>query len=166
DQSGVYKYTIAPQGVCDAVSASVTVTINPSPLLVNVPNFELCDDTLSGSDTDGLSVFNLNTKSSEVFGSQTGVSVKYYENPIDAENEAPNNITSITATTGKTIYFRIENNLGCFQVGNFNLIVNPKPIVSDIVTLKQCDDDNDTQATFVLTQANGLISSDSNITFT
>ena len=166
DQSGVYKYTIPAQGVCDEVSASVTVTINPSPQLEVVPNFVLCDDTNSGSDTDGVSIFNLNTKNNDVFGAQTGVAVKYYEDQTDAENEAANNITSITAATGKIIYFRIENNFGCFEIGNFELIVNPKPIINDIVTLKQCDDDNDTQATFVLTQANGLITSENNITFT
>lgn len=166
DQSGTYTYTIPAQGVCDAVSASIVVTINPSPQLQVVADYPLCDDTTSGSDTDGLSFFNLNVKNTEVFGSQTGVNVKYYEDPIDAENEASNNITSITAATGKTIYFRIENNLGCFQIGNFNLIVNPKPIVVDEVTLKQCDDDTDTQAIFVLTQANGLISTESDVAFT
>lgn len=165
DQSGTYTYTIPAQGVCDAVSASIDVTINPSPQLEVVSDYPLCDDTTSGSDTDGLSVFNLNTKNSEVFGTQTGVSVKYYELESDAENKSPNNITSITTTTGKTIYFRIENNFGCYQVGNFNLIVNPKPVVDSEVTLKQCDDDTDTQAIFVLTQANSLISSDINVTF-
>lgn len=165
DQSGTYTYTIPPQGVCDAVFASVTVTINPSPQLLAVSNFSLCDDTNSGSDIDGLAVFNLATKNLEVFGSQINVNVKYYEDQIDAENEASNNITSITAATGKIIYFRIENNFNCFHVGSFTLIVNPKPMVEAEVTLKQCDDDTDTQATFVLTQANNLISTDSNITF-
>ncbi len=165
DQSGTYTYTIPAQGVCDAVSASIVVTINPSPQLETVSDFPLCDDTTSGSDTDGLSVFNLTTKNSEVFGTQTGVTVKYYEDQTDAENEAPNNITSITAATGKIIYFRIENSFGCFQIGSFTLIVNPKPVVEDEVTLKQCDDDTDTQATFVLTQANGLISLETNVTF-
>ena len=167
DQSGLYTYTIPAQGVCDAVSATITVTINPSPQLESVSDFLLCDDTNSGSDTDGMSVFNLNLKNAEVFGLQTNVFVKYYEDITDAENENTNNITSITASTGKIIYFRIENNFGCYLVGNFSLIVNPKPnLTITTISLKQCDNDTDTIADFVLTEANDLITTDTDVTFT
>lgn len=168
DLGGTYTYTIPAQGVCDEVSASVTVTINPSPVLENVTNLEECDDFVLNisSDTDGETLFNLSNKTPEIIGNQTNVSVKYYEILSDAEIEATNNINSIRATSGKIIYYRIENQFGCFQTGNFELIVHPKPTIESEVTLKQCDDDTDTQATFVLTQANGLISTESNLIFT
>lgn len=163
-QSGTYTYTIPSNGVCDAVSASVAVTINASPTIESVSDFKLCDDTASGSDTDGISIFNLTTKNAEVFGNQTNVSVKYYTVQADAENEATNNITSIS-TSGTTIYFRIEDINGCYSVGSFPLIVNPLPTIAQPVSLKQCDNDNDAIADFVLTQANDIISSDTNLTF-
>lgn len=165
-QSGTYEYSIPPQGVCDAVSASVEVTINPSPTLESVTDFELCDDVDSGNTTDNLSIFNLSTKDGEVFGSQTDVSVKYYTLEADAENNATTSITSITASTGTTIYFRIENLNGCYEVGSFQLIVHSIPTVIAETTLKQCDDDTDAIADFVLTQANTLISTDSDVIFT
>lgn len=165
DQAGIYTYTIPAQGVCDEVFASVTVGINESPQLELVSDYSLCDDLNTGSDTDGLAVFNLSIKNSEVIGTQTGVTVKYYEDIVDAENENSNNITTITAQTGKSIYFRIENTLGCFQVGSFNLIVNPLPTILNEVTLKQCDTDTDAITNFNLTQANVLIANSSNYIF-
>lgn len=168
DLSGIYKYTIPSNGVCDLVSATITVTINPSPQLLSINNYNLCDDSLSGSDNDGLAIFNLTSKNSEIFGAQGNVNVKYYESETDALNETTNNITSISASTGKIIYFRIENNLGCFQVGSFNLIVNPKPTIDSEIVLKQCSATNIANANFVLTQANAIINinNEANLTFT
>lgn len=163
-QSGIYTYSIPAQGVCDAVSASVNVTIENLPTIKNISDFELCDDTASGSNTDTLSIFNLSTKNTEIFDSQTNVSVKYYTVETDAENNASNNITTITAPTNTTIYFRIEKLNGCYNVGNFQLVVHTTPIITQPITLKQCDNDTDAIADFILTQANTAISTDSNLT--
>ncbi|MEZ4854582.1 T9SS type B sorting domain-containing protein [Flavobacterium sp.] len=164
-QSGTYTYTIPSQGICDTVSASVEVTIKNSPLLENVPDFSLCDDTNSGSTTDGISLFDLTTKNNDVFGAQTNVSVKYYTVEADAESNATNAITSINAINNTVIYFRIENTEGCYKIGNFQLLVYPLPTVIPSLTLKQCDNDNDAIADFVLTQANTALSTEANLTF-
>ena len=55
---------------------------------------------------------------------------------------------------------------GCYFSASFNIVVNPKPVVNSIVTLKQCDTDSDATTTFNLTQANLLISSEPALIFT
>lgn len=166
--AGIYTYGFNASGVCKAVSSNITVTINPSPQLLPVANMFECDDqTSTSTDTDGESLFILTNKNAEVFGTQTNVTVKYYTQLSDAENNNTNNITSIRATTGTIIYFRIENNFGCFQIGNFTLNVNPLPVLSNtLAVLKQCDDDLDIITDFILTEANDVFSTDPNVIFT
>lgn len=165
DPAGDYVYTIPATSACEAVSATVNVDIYSSLQLTNtITNIETCDDTIDG-DTSGESLFTLTDKDNQITNNATGLTVKYYENEIDAENEALNNITSIRATTGKTIYFRLTNPNGCYIVSSFNLIVNPLPVISNEVTLSQCDTNNDAITDFNLTEANSIISTDTNLFF-
>lgn len=165
DPAGDYVYTIPATSACEAVSATVNVNIYSSLQLTNtITNIETCDDTIDG-DTSGESLFTLTDKDNQITNNVTGLTVKYYENEIDAENEALNNITSIRATTGKTIYFRLTNPNGCYIVSSFNLIVNPLPVISNEVTLSQCDTNNDAITDFNLTEANSIISTDTNLFF-
>jgi gliding motility-associated-like protein len=165
DSAGDYIYTIPATSACEAVSATVSVDIYTSLQLANtITDIETCDDAIDG-DTSGESLFTLTDRDNQITDNAAGLTVKYYENQTDAENNATNNITSIRAITGKTIYFRLENPNGCFVVDSFNLIVNPLPIIDNIVTLSQCDTDNDAITDFNLTQANSIISSDANLIF-
>ncbi|WP_415782668.1 IgGFc-binding protein, partial [Flavobacterium jumunjinense] len=165
DSAGDYIYTIPATSACEAVSATVSVDIYTSLQLANtITDIETCDDAIDG-DTSGESLFTLTDRDNQITDNAAGLTVKYYENQTDAENNATNNITSIRATTGKTIYFRLENPDGCFVVDSFSLIVNPLPIIDNIVTLSQCDTDNDAITDFNLTQANSIISSDANLIF-
>ncbi|WP_445710479.1 T9SS type B sorting domain-containing protein [Flavobacterium sp.] len=165
DPAGNYIYTIPATSACEAVSATVSVDIYTSLQLANtITDIETCDDAIDG-DTSGESLFTLTDRDNQITDNAAGLTVKYYENQTDAENNATNNITSIRAITGKTIYFRLENPDGCFVVDSFNLIVNPLPIIDNIVTLSQCDTDNDAITDFNLTQANSIISSDANLIF-
>lgn len=167
NESGDYKYTIPSNGICDEVSATLSVTINASPTLVNtITDLETCDDAIDG-DTSGETLFILTDKDEQITNSEANLSVNYYELLTDAENNNTNNITSIRAFTGKTIFFRLYNTItNCFTISSFNLVVNPLPTVNSNVTLKQCDDNNDAITSFNLTEANTLISTNSDVTFT
>jgi gliding motility-associated-like protein len=164
DSSGVYTYTIPESGACPAVSASVTITNNPIPTAPVISNFRLCDNNLDGDDTNGFVTFDLTQKNTEISALIPNHTISYH---IDVnEALAGNNSINSIYSGNRIIYVRLTNTTnGCYFTVTFNLVVNPKPIVNAIVTLKQCDTDTDANTTFNLTQANVLISTDSNLTF-
>ena len=164
DPSGVYTYSIISNDVCESVSATITVTVNPLPITNLISDFTACDNATDGDDTNGEVFFNLLTKTSEILGTQTGITVTYHILQADADN-GTNAITGIQSGN-RIIYVRLKNNLtGCYTTTSFNLIVNALPVVPAVVTLKQCDDDQDAITNFNLTEANLLISSDTSLTY-
>nr|MBP8066761.1 IgGFc-binding protein [Flavobacterium sp.] len=163
DPSGVYTYSIISNDVCESVSATITVTVNPLPITNLISDFTACDNATDGDDTNGEVFFNLLTKTSEILGTQTGITVTYHILQADADN-GTNAITGIQSGN-RIIYVRLKNNLtGCYTTTSFNLIVNALPVVPAVVTLKQCDDDQDAITNFNLTEANLLITSDTSLT--
>lgn len=164
DFSGIYTYTIAASGVCNAISATVNVTNNTQPSITPITDYRLCDDAVLGTDVDGISFFDLTVKTTEVLNFQTDIAVTYHLLP----NEADLGINPITSiNSGNTIiYTRLRNtSTGCYNVTSFNLVVLPKPTVNAVVTLKQCDTDNDAITDFNLTEANIRISTDTSYSF-
>lgn len=165
DFSGIYTYTIAASGVCNAISATVNVTNNTQPSITPITDYRLCDDAVLGTDVDGISFFDLTVKTTEVLNFQTDIAVTYHLLP----NEADLGINPITSiNSGNTIiYTRLRNtSTGCYNVTSFNLVVLPKPTANPVVTLKQCDTDNDAVTDFNLTEANTIISTETTNTFT
>jgi gliding motility-associated-like protein len=159
DVSGTYTYTILGNAICPNVSATITVTNNDFPVISPISNFELCDDAIDGDDTNGSVNFDLTLKTTDILGTQTGITVTYHTDPNEA-TLGQNAITSIT-TTNRVIYVRLTNNVtGCFSTTSFNLVVKPLPVVDSSVELKQCDTDSDAITDFNLTQANIKISTD------
>jgi gliding motility-associated-like protein len=165
DITGNYTYTIPASGVCQAVFATIAVTVNASPTLETMTPLEECDDAVDG-DTSGISLFTLTDKTNQVIGTQTGMTVKYYLDQNDAIANNTNNITTVRAVSNTTIYVRLTNASNCFVINSFNLIVNPLPVINPIVSLKQCDDDTDARTDFNLREANNLISNDTSLLFT
>lgn len=164
DTSGTYTYTIPSVGVCQGVSAAITVTNNPLPIISPITDLKECDNTADGNDTNGFVTFNLTTKNNEILGSQSGIVVTYHTDPNDAIL-GTNAITSIY-TNSRIIYVRLTNtSTSCYSTTSFNLVVNPRPVVNNEVTLKQCDTDTDARTDFNLTEANVLISNDATYTF-
>lgn len=165
DVSGVYTYTITANGGCPEVSASITITNNPIPTAPIISNFGLCDNTLDGNDTNGLVIFDLTQKNTEILNLISGYTISYHTDINDAI-AGSSSINSIYSGN-TTIHVRLTNTTnGCYFTASFNLIVFPKPVVNSNVTLKQCDTDSDATTTFNLTQANVLISTDTGLTFT
>lgn len=165
DAGVVYTYTIAGNGICDDISSTITVTKNVSPAITAITAYEICDNNLDGNDTNGFVTFNLATKNAEILNGQSGITVTYHINQNDADNNVSpqNNYNSTT----QLVYVRLTNNItNCYTTTSFNLVVNPLPIVTNNVNLKQCDTDTDAITDFNLTFANTLISNDTALNFT
>ena len=165
--SVIITYTITPIGSngCLGNSFTLAATVHPNPIVLPITNFELCDNTADGDDTNGSVNFNLLLKNSEILGPQTGIIITYHTTANEA-TLGQNAITSII-TTNRVIYVRLTNSVtGCFSTTSFNLVVNPLPIVAPVVSLKQCDTDSDAITDFNLTQANLRISLDTSLTYT
>ncbi len=154
--------------------ASFDITVNKLPIANTPIDFELCDDSNDGDDTNGSVTFDLSTKINEVLGMQSAADfeVKFYASQPEAEAGVAG--TEVIAPIPNTpnpqpIFARIETraNTSCYATTSFNLVVNPLPVINSIVELTQCDNDTDGQSLFNLTEANQLISTDHiNETFT
>lgn len=166
DVSGDYIYTIETNGVCDSVAATVSVTINNLPDIFSVLPYEQCDNNLDGDDTNGFADFILNSKNNEILQGQANIAITYHRLQSEAElgtNALPNNYYS----NSKTIHVRLRNTItNCVAINTIDLIVHPLPVIQNNVILKQCDTDNDAVTSFNLTQANTIITNESNVTFT
>lgn len=164
DLSGVYTYTLPNTGACVAVSATVTMTVNPMPVISPISDFKICDDALDGDDTNGFATFNLNTKNNEVLNGQTGIIVTYHLSQNDADTGA--NPQTTLYSNSRIIYVRLRNaTTNCFVTTTFNAVVNPLPVINNTIVFKQCDDNQDAITAFNLTEANTLVSTDPNVTF-
>ncbi|MDC1316360.1 hypothetical protein N8213_00775, partial [bacterium] len=126
------------------VQFKLKVTDTPTPTQPTV--YRLCDDTASGSDTDGMSSFLLNTKDAEILTGVTNpgeYTISYHTDILDAQTSSTTNAipkdTDYQVTTSKRVYVRIENNndpTQCYIVSedsasstfaSFELIVDPLP---------------------------------------
>ena len=103
---------------------------------------ELCDDN-----TDGFTQFDLTVKDAEILGAQppTDFILTYHVTQTDADtgNNAIVNTGSYTNLSNpQTIYVRLEHVVsGCINTGEFELIVNPLPVIVQPTPLELCDDD-------------------------
>ncbi|MFV9550517.1 choice-of-anchor L domain-containing protein [Algibacter sp. PT7-4] len=121
-----------------AIITSFNLQINENPIANTPPDLVDCDD-----DYDGMLNFNLTANNNIILGSlnPSNFNITFYDVIDNAEtktNALPNIYTS---TNGETIFARLENNnTGCFSVTQFNLRINPLPIVpiNEIVPL--CND--------------------------
>jgi len=164
DLSGVYTYTLPAAGPCTAVSSTVTVTVNPLPVITAITDYKLCDDNLDGDDTNGMVNFDFSTKTTEILNGQTGINISYHLSQNDADTGA--NPQVILHTNSRTIYVRMKNTAtNCFTTTTFNTVVNPLPVINNTITLKQCDDNQDAITAFNLTEANAVITTDYGIQF-
>ena len=158
----------APNACFDTTSFTLVVT--RLPIAVTPTDYQFCDNTTVGSDTDGfVNNFILNEKDSEILGGleATKYLVTYHRSLIGAQtsrtSDAIDKTSNYTNETKdlQTVYVRVENvrNEVCFDATkSFKLIVNPKPIIANTVNLKQCDTDLDGVIAFNLNEAASNIS--------
>lgn len=165
DLTGSYRYTIPASGNCDITSATLTVTINDGPTSNPITDFETCDDTTDGNNTNGFTTFDLSLKNNEALGTQTGIIVTYHET-LPFANAGSNPLALNYYSTSKTIYARLTNTTtNCYTITPFNLVVNPIPVVPLQLTFKQCDTDTDGITDFNLLEANLQLTTDPTVIF-
>lgn len=151
-------------------TASFTLSVFTT-VISNDVTYQVCDNNNDGDDANGISDFDLSLINNQVLGTQdpTQFSVSYHATQNDADtgnNPFPNIITNGAQSL---IFARVQNNsnFGCFETSNITLQVNPLPVISANVDLRQCDTDTDGLSEFNLTEANDLISTNAvNETFT
>ncbi|MGA9639219.1 T9SS type B sorting domain-containing protein [Flavobacterium sp.] len=159
-----YKVIVtAKDNICSKVTSNV-VTLNVSNGITYKPNVDyvICDD-----DLDGITVFNLTTKESDIT-SESLVTLSYYTSLLEAQTGGATGLISNPTTYQNTTAFnssvwaRIENTIGCpSAVSEIALIVigTELPVVYNF-TITECDDNSGTLnsnydgiATFNLTSA-------------
>lgn len=116
-------------------------------------DLELCDDEESGSTTDGISVFNLTLNTPVITGGDPTLSVKYYANEDDFNNDIPianpleyPNVES----PQQEIFVKVLGQNSCGSDLTFFIIVNPNPEPVAPSPLYACDLDNNGVAQFDL----------------
>ena len=146
---------------------SFDIEVSDLPIANTPKDFETCDTTAGGNDTNEIATFDLSTKKSEVYKLQstTDYDVKFYYDQSAADEAIDGSEILVpiqNSSNPQTIFARIEkkSNVDCYSTTSFKLIVNPLPEVEIEVTLTQCDDDTDGISKFNLTEANRLISTD------
>ncbi|MDN3493443.1 T9SS type B sorting domain-containing protein [Winogradskyella bathintestinalis] len=141
-QTGNYRVEISLPlaGSSCIIEDDINVTLSSTQTSDPLTDFQLCDD-LSG---DGLEIFDLSTKDSEVLASvpPSSYTISYHYTNTDAIDNS-NAITTPIQNTGnpQLIHVRIEDTInGCLAFSSFNLIVNNLPIITDPTPLEVCDD--------------------------
>lgn len=140
--SGTYTtvVTIPISNTTCVIDDTIVVTLNSEQPAGPIADYEICDDTSN----DGIETFDLSTKDAEVLASvpSSSYNISYHESATEAQN----NLNAITnpiqnTTNPQTIFVRIEDTTnGCLAYANFNLVVNPLPIIIDPQPLEICDD--------------------------
>jgi len=121
-------------------------------------HFYVCDDTVSGSNTDGIATFDFSSVNSVIqaqYPSGQLLEITYYRNLADAlaEQNSINDIsnyTNIGYPAIQDIYVRVDSQVNneCLGLGHHvTLHVEPLPIVQPLY-YTHCDDDQDGQFDF------------------
>ena len=142
------------------------------PIVNTIDNLIICDDTSTGSDTDGkVSGIDLTNDIDLILGdtqNQNDFNVSFHLNDTSANDLTdqgildPSNYSNINST--ESIYVRVQNKVTlCFNtIKSFDLIIAELPvIINPLLTLEQCDsdEDNNGKTKFNLTEYENLISS-------
>lgn len=132
--------------------------LNLSVSTTNIPSsfqkvFTVCDDVLSGSNSDGVATFNFSSVTSDIqalYPVGQALTIAYYKNLVDALAEQnPITNTSNYTNTGypntQNIYVRVDSQVNneCLGLGHhITLNVEVIPFIND-KTIRHCDDNQD-----------------------
>jgi gliding motility-associated-like protein len=120
---------------------TLTLNVLPNPVsLTDAPDLIFCDDTNPG---DNQEVFDLTVNEVYIINGEIGVTATYYETVADAEantNAISNPIAYTNLSSPQTIYVRVTNDTtGCFTVVDFDIIVNPLPLITVVTDFILCE---------------------------
>jgi gliding motility-associated-like protein len=131
DESGLYRIDVT-SGDC---SASDEVNVIFGDLQVNGTEFTIEVEDVGG---DGTENFDLTDVQPMAVDDQTGIVFVYYATYEDAEsqNSPITNPTNYPATDGTTVYARLHNADGCYEIIEIHLelivdCIDPQPVCAD-----------------------------------
>ncbi|MBK8370957.1 MAG: gliding motility-associated C-terminal domain-containing protein [Saprospiraceae bacterium] len=152
---GIYTYYTESYLVSDPSCISnnrtpVVLTIYDLPDANNA-SLETCDDN-----TDGFASFDL-LASIPFINSSSSVNITFHANLVDAQNGSNPLLSPFTNTIpgAQTIYSSVINPDGCRKTALLELIVNPQPNVTTVVTNEVCDNENNGSVTVSTTSTGG-----------
>lgn len=128
---------------CGLYSNAGILNILTLPIVNSPVTLVQCDD-----DTDGISIFNLTQKNTNISANSTLEKFSYYTSITGAESQDASSLIanpqSYTASD-KIVYVRIENANGCFSISQLNLVVSVTQIPASfqIADYQVCDDFTD-----------------------
>ncbi len=140
--SGVYRVliTIPINNTTCTIEDEISITLESEQPSNPISDFELCDDPSN----DGIETFNLPNKDSEILNAiaSGNYNITYHLTQEGANNGVGSINNPIQNTNNpQTIYVRVEDiDNGCLAFLDFNLIVNPLPVITDPTPLEICDD--------------------------
>ncbi|MFC0605362.1 T9SS type B sorting domain-containing protein [Winogradskyella pulchriflava] len=141
-QTGNYRVEIEIplSGSTCIIEDDINITLSSTQSSGPIMDYELCDDISN----DGVETFDLSTKNAEVLASVPASNYTISYHNTNAEAQAGINAISGTiqnAINPQTIHVRIEDiDNGCLAFSNFDLVVNPLPVITDPTPLEVCDD--------------------------
>ncbi len=149
-----------------------TSQINLIVTTTRIPNtftkdFHECDD-LDGNPSDSISIFDFGSVDTEIqamFPVNQQLTIAYYRNEADAfAEENPiadiSNYRNIGYPDFQKIYVRVDGKLDndCLGLGaHINLYVESMPISNPVSINRQCDDDNDGEFPFDVSQVESIV---------
>lgn len=140
-----------------------------------IPVLQECDNASDGSDTNGFTTFDLTQNEIVLLNGKNAAdyTFSYFTNASYTVGSQILNPTSFINTTvnSQIIYVRIANNLdtSCLTETAFNIQVNALPVITNVVSLLNCDEDGTPNGytDFNLTEADFFITNgDTTLTVT
>ncbi|MDP5093063.1 MAG: T9SS type B sorting domain-containing protein [Polaribacter sp.] len=140
--AGVYNITAEVVHI-DNTTYTITkqVEIFESPIINENVSLKQCDN----SDINGFSFFNLNEVKEKIVTNTENYTISFFEEKTQAENNE-NPIVNITnyenqTVSTDTIWARVENTNGCYEISEVNLLVSTTQIPLNFSkSFYQCDD--------------------------
>ena len=136
-------------------SFDIDVFDTPKPNTV-VPKISSCDNTSVGTDADGRLLFDLTQRSTTILNGQSAIQfvLSYYKDAALTQLIATPT-TYANTTSPETIYVKMVNkdNASCIATTSFPIEVLALPVITSVVSLKQCDDNIDGFSVFNLEEA-------------
>ncbi|MCL6294736.1 T9SS type B sorting domain-containing protein [Jejuia spongiicola] len=140
------------------------LNVNLGPNFAQPADYELCDDSVDGNNTNGQVTFDLSSRNAEILNGQNpaDINITYHTTSSDAEmriNSLPNSYYN-TTPFNQQVFVRIEDALNpdCKSITTLNLVVHLNPEAFN-ETILQCDEDGtiDGLTLFNLNQANAVL---------
>ena len=153
-------YNLNNENCFDSTNFTIQVFETPLPS-TTIPPLTECDNTSFGTDSDGIILFDLTQKETEILNGQNAsdYTIEYYSDAVYSSQII--NPTSFQNTANpQTIYVKMFNhvNNSCVETTNFTIEVFEVPTITNPVVLKQCDNDTDGFSDFNLTEVENEIS--------